>query len=255
MGGLGVALLDLKQTGGEMDAAGPPVAKTKRKVVFATPSLEGPTEHLVNALKAAVVPIVAAGWDEGYAQEVGCPYIAAARARLIRKALDGKADVIVFIDYDLSFAPGALLKLIETEGDVVAGTYRFKRDEEEYMGVLASTLDGRPVPRADGCIKADRVPAGFLKITKEAVDKFMGAYPELIFGPRYNPSIDLFNHGAIDGVLWGEDYAFCKRWGECGGDIWLLPDLDICHHAKRKAFPGNYHQFLLRQPGGLAEAA
>lgn len=247
-------LINTKMTGGEMSAAGhtePP----KRKVVFAIPSLEGPTEALVNALRSAVPSIIAAGWDEGCTFETGCPYISAARARLLRKALDAKADVIVFIDYDLSFSPEALLKLIETEGDVVAGTYRYKRDEEEYMGVLWPTINGIPKPRADGCIRADRVPAGFLKITKEAVDKFMGAYPELIFGPRYHPSVELFNHGVMDGVLWGEDYAFSNRWNKCGGEIWLVPDLDITHHAKLKSFPGNYHQYLLRKPGGVNDPA
>ena len=61
--------------------------------------------------------------------EVGSPYISAARATMLRKALDAKADVIVFIDHDLSWRPGDLLKLIETTGDVVGGTYRFKQDE------------------------------------------------------------------------------------------------------------------------------
>lgn len=204
----------------------------------------------MEAMKDAIQPVIDAGWDEGYASEVGCPYIAAARAKLLRRALDVGADVIVFLDYDVSFAPNALLKLIETEGDVVAGTYRFKNDEESYMGVLWPTDDGIPQPRADGCIRADRVPAGFLKVTKEAVEKFMGAYPELMFGPRYNPSVDLFNHGAMNGTMWGEDYAFSNRWNACGGEIWLVPDLDITHHAKLKAFPGNYHKFLLSRPGG-----
>lgn len=222
----------------------------KRKVVFCTPSLEGPTAPLVEALEKSIPLITGAGWDEGYAQEVGCPYISSARASLIRKALDARADVLVFLDYDLSFEPECLLKLIETEGDVVAGLYRFKRDEVEYMGVLSPTHDGIPVPREDGCIRADRAPAGFLKITKEAVDKFMRAYPELCFGPSYGLSVDLFNHGAHERVWWGEDYAFSRRWREMGEDIWIVPDLDLTHHAARKSFPGNFHQHLLRQPGG-----
>jgi hypothetical protein len=78
----------------------------------------------------------------------------------------------------------------------------------------------------------------------------MAAYPELCFGPRYHPSVDLFNHGAHEGVWWGEDYAFCRRWNAIGGEIWVVPDLDLTHHSKTEAFPGNYHEWLLRQPGG-----
>lgn len=173
---------------------------------------------------------------------------------MLRKALDAKADVIVFLDYDLSWDPQDLLTLIETPGDVVAGTYRFKKDEEVYMGVWKTDAAGRPVLRDDGCFKAEKIPAGFLKVTKEAVDRFMQAYPELTFGVRYNPTIDLFNHGAINGVWYGEDYAFSKRWIECGGEIALIPDLNVNHHSGDREFKGNLHEFMLRQPGGSKAA-
>jgi hypothetical protein len=70
--------------------------------------------------------------------------------------------------------------LIETPGDVVAGTYRFKRAEEEYMGALLPDIHGRPQVRDDGCIKAHSIPAGFLKITANGVNRFMLEYPELM---------------------------------------------------------------------------
>src|ERR1051325_3979882 len=60
--------------------------------------------------------------------------------------------------------------------------------------------------------------------------------------------VDLFNHGAHEGVWWGEDYAFCRNWCDAGGEIRLVPDLDITHHDGERAYPGNFHQFLLRQP-------
>lgn len=220
----------------------------KGKVCFATPSLAGPTAPYMEALKASVPLIKDAGWDAGFVQEIGCPYISCARATMLRKALDAKADVVVFIDYDLSWDAGDLLKLIETPGDVVAGTYRFKEEPPHYMGVL--TEGSHPEVREDGCIKATRVPAGFLKITKEAVDRFMASYPELVYGPRYNPSIDLFNHGAHEGQWWGEDYAFSRRWIDCGGEIWIVPDINLNHHSADAVFAGNFHEYLLAQPGG-----
>lgn len=183
--------------------------------------------------------------------EVGCPYVSGARATMLRKALDAKADVVVFIDHDLSWKPQDLLTLIETEGDVIAGTYRFKKDEEHYMGVIQDDpVTFLPVVRKDGCIKATRVPAGFLKITKEAVDKFMTAYPDLAYGPKYNPSVDLFNHGVHKGQWWGEDYAFSRNWIDAGGEIYIVPNLDLNHHTTEKEYKGNFHNFLCRQPGG-----
>ena len=221
------------------------------KVVFATPTITRPTDPYLDALEASAPLLDAAGIEHQAVWEVGCPYISSARATLLRKALDANADTVVFLDHDLSWPPDALSRLIETEGDVVAATYRFRLDEEKYMGMLVDSADHRPIVRDDGCIKATLVPAGFLKVTREAVHRFMGAYPELIFGPRFNPSIDLFNHGARDGLWWGEDYAFSRNWRAMGEKLWIMPDIDITHHEKDKAFPGNFHKFLCRQPGGV----
>jgi glycosyltransferase involved in cell wall biosynthesis len=229
-----------------------------KKVVFCVPSIAGPTAPFVKALENSLPAVLDGGhWIEGYVEEIGNPYISAARATMLRKALDAKADVIVFLDYDLSWRPQDLRKLIDTEGDVVSGTYRFKQEPENYMGSVFSLPNGTPFVRADGCIKARETPAGFLKITKEAVEKFMTAYPELVYGPKYHPYVDIFNHGAIDGTWWGEDYAFCLRWNKKCGDIWVVPDLDLDHHLVdkkdstiSKVFKGNFHRYLLRQPGG-----
>jgi hypothetical protein len=35
-----------------------------------------------------------------------------------------------------------------------------------------------------------------------------------------------------------------------GGEIWLVPTLRIDHHSPDKAYPGPFHDFMLRQPGG-----
>lgn len=221
------------------------------KVVFCTPHWPKPHPEYLKSLEASIPYVKAAGWEEGYTQEVKNPYISAARASMTRRALNAKADVIVYIDHDLSWEPQDLLKLLQTEGDVVAGTYRMKGEgPEEYMGTIVTTPEGIPIVRADGCIRAKTMPAGFLKVTKEAIDRFMTAYPELCYGPKYQLSVDLFNHGARDGLWWGEDYAFCRRWIEAGGELWNVPNLNLTHWNGEVPYPGNFHEFLLRQPGG-----
>lgn len=224
--------------------------ETQKKVVFCIPTISKPYQACLDSLAASLPLIKAAGWEEGAVYQIGCPYISAARSMMLRKALDAKATVVVFIDHDLSWQPEDLLRLIETEGDVVAGTYRFKGEPEEYMGALYPAADGTPIVREDGCMKAHSVPAGFLKITRVGVNKFMAAFPELAYGEKCGPMTDLFNHGAHQGVWYGEDYAFSRRWNEKCGDIWIVPDINLTHHLPNQAFPGNFHQFMLRQPGG-----
>lgn len=217
------------------------------KVVFCIPTMTRPFPQTIESLKASVPLLEAAGWDHSLVHEIGCPYISAARATMLRKALDAKAEVIVFIDHDVSWDPQDLLNLIETKGDVVMGTYRFKKDEEEYMGLQTTIF---PTVRDDGCIQMAWGPAGFLKVTRNAVNHIMKSYPELVYGDLCNPGIDLFQHGAHKGEWWGEDAAFGRRWTECGGEIWLIPTLNIAHHSTEKSYPGNYHNYMQRRPGG-----
>lgn len=225
------------------------------KVVFCCPTITRPYQQFLDAMRAEVPLLDAAGIEHSMAFEIGSPYISHARASLLRRALDGQPEAVVFLDHDLSWRPGDLLKLVQTEGQVVCGTYRFKREPEEYMGTWKTSPDHTPLGRADGCVEGVWIPAGFLKVTAEAVNRFMAAYPELIFGPRFRPSIDLFNHGAHEGLWYGEDYAFSRRWTALGEPIWIVPDLSLTHHAADgTAYAGNFHQYLLSQPGGRLAA-
>lgn len=222
------------------------------RAIIATPTITAPFPQYVRALESSVAALNAAGIEHQTVYEVGCPYISHARATMLRKALDDGADCVVFIDHDMSWRPQDLVSLIKSKDDVAAGLYRFKKPEIEYMGVVCCSPDGRPVVRADGSIAGEKVPAGFLKVTRNAVRRFMRAYPELVYGDAEKPSVDLFNHGAFEGVWYGEDYAFSRRWRAIG-EIAVLPDLDLTHHTKDEAYPGNFHEFLTRQPGGSNE--
>ena len=223
--------------------------KTK-KVVLCVPTTWKPYQVTLDSIEASIPLIQEAGWDDGMVSVVGCPYISNARATMLWKALHADADVIVFIDHDLSWKPEDLLTLIETEGDVAAGTYRFKSEPEKYMGLCLPDINGIPQVRDDGAIRAHCVPAGFLKITRDCVNRFINHFPELCYGDKFRPKVDLFNHGAIEGVWYGEDYSFCRRWLELGGDIALVPDLDISHWRDDTEYKGNYHTYLQKQPGG-----
>lgn len=222
-------------------------------VVFATPTRDRPHPAYLASLEACLPAVEAAGFTHSCVFEVGCPYISAARARMLGKSLRAGFDQIVFLDDDVSWEPQDMVKLLTTEGDVVGGTYRFKQDDEKYMALLHTDDEHKPVLRDDGCISASRVPAGFLRVSYRAVWRYMAGYPDCICYADKPPTVDLFNHGAHAGQWWGEDYALSRRWRALGGDVWLIPDLNLTHNGADKAYPGNFHKFLLRQPGGSEE--
>lgn len=223
-------------------------------VIFCTPTVSLPFPPYIEAMERSVPALNDAGIRHQLVLEVGSVYISWARSNMLMKAMKTDADAFVFIDHDLSWEPADLVRLIQHPGDVVSGDYRFKKADEEYMGRVFTTDDGHPVVREDGTLKAHAVPAGFLKVTRAAVERFTEAYPELVYGPD-GDYVDLFNHGAYKGMWWGEDYAFCRRWRDLGGEIYLIPDLSITHHLGGQAFPGNLHEYMLRQPGGSKHGA
>jgi len=229
------------------------------KVVFCIPTRKKPHPAFLKALEDSLPLIEAAGYEHAMCAETGNPYISAARATCLKAALKANADIIVFLDDDVSWEPSALVKLIQTPGDVVAGTYRCKQPETEinYMGKVLQDEQGRPtVMREDGCLEASQVPAGFLKVTRNCIDVFMRGRPDLCYGPIWDLSVDLFNHGAYKGLWWGEDYAFCRNWRDLGGKIWLIPNINVDHNEwdpdkQPQVYKGNFHEYLLKQPGGV----
>jgi glycosyltransferase involved in cell wall biosynthesis len=233
----------------------------KPKVVFGIPiggRMQAPYKQTIESLEASIPLLEAAGFEHGLTSTRNNPYISGARAEITRKALDAKADVVFYIDADMAWEPQDLLKVLQTDGHVVAGNYRCRtddRDEEMYMGSYLTDDDGRPIIRElDGAIAAKVVPAGFLKVTTTALDLFMRAYPELCYGPQYSLSVDLFHHGAHEGLWWGEDYAFCRNYRKAGGEVWIVPDINLDHCQDDYVYKGNFHQYLLRQDGGSKSA-
>lgn len=188
----------------------------------------------------------------------GCPCIPVARNTLVAMFLqDPDATDLFFIDSDVGFDASAVLKILEREEEIVAGIYPLKEIKEGYP-VEVKTIDGRPIGR-DGLIEADFLPAGFMRIKRGVFYHLMGRYPELkynknvirIDGSGVEDAYDYFNMGVNgDGQQYRtEDFAFCKRWRDIGGQLWVYPDVQF-EHVGKIAHHGNYHQFLLKQPGG-----
>jgi hypothetical protein len=188
-----------------------------------------------------------------------CPYLPTARNTLVAMFLrDPEATDLLFVDADVGFDAMAVLRLLDRPEEIVAGVYPLKRDSGGWP-VVMQTEDGVPIGR-DGLIEADFLPTGFMRIKRTVFEQMMTAYPYL----QYRESVvetmgdgtlraawDFFHMG-IDSTRqrWTtEDYAFCQRWRDLGGRLWIEPDIDF-QHIGRKAYTGNLHQFLMRQPGG-----
>lgn len=206
-------------------------------------------------------------WMKGIETDIhylsDCPDIAVARNTLTAMFREEEdATDHFWIDYDMGFPPEAVLEVLHRPEDVVAGAYRVKVDEEQYS-VVPKLKDGVPIGKVIGnnqaLIEADFVATGFLRIKRHVYDRMAEAYPEL----RYDENvIKTVNHPikeaydffatTIDRTrkrFTTEDYSFCQRWRDIGGQLWIYPDIEFDHIGK-KAYRGNLHEFYMRQPGG-----
>jgi hypothetical protein len=183
--------------------------------------------------------------------------ITRARADLVTAFLDiPDATHLMFIDADIGFDPKQVFRMMGLGVDVVGGAYPIKAIDFER--VRRAFAENRPKPECaalqyvfgledpqrvvvkQGFAKARHVGNGFLLIRREALTKMCSAHPELRYSKihiRNDAHKDSPNRYALfetmidkeTGEYLSEDYAFCRRWRDLGGDIWVDLESKLTH--------------------------
>lgn len=152
-----------------------------------------------------------------------------ARNYLVAKFLASKCTHLFWIDSDLFFQPDAIARFVNHEKDVVAGIYTTKHPD---LPVYPYTSLG---PLVGGLFPAERVPGGFLCLSRRAVETVVETCEwhdfdhngEKIHAPR------MFNL-YLDGVdLVGEDYVATARLRKAGFTVNVDPDVKFLHYGRR----------------------
>jgi predicted O-methyltransferase YrrM len=241
----------------------------KQKVLFAIPSITGDIRgETAIALTESIIMCRELGIETDFRILSHCPILPVARNTIVAMFLaDPEATDLFFIDYDVKFNAEATVKLLRRPEEIVAGAYRVKTDNRIAYSVEIQKQDGRPIGKIDGeevLLKADFLATGFMRIKREVFDKMYAAYPDLRYeenvikveGRNISEAYDLFGMG-IDHErkrYTTEDFYFCKRWRDIGGELWCYPDVDF-DHIGRKAYSGNFHEYNLTLPGSRLERA
>lgn len=187
-----------------------------------------------------------------------------ARNTLLNKFLNlSDASHLLFIDADIGFPSEAPAQLLASGKDVVAGMYpirdRFwdkKTQQNVLRGEPQETASLRYVGETDAMhetwekgplVKTHYAGTGFMMISRKAVQRMVKSYPETKYrridvagGEDAEPSYALFD-SSIDpetGTYLSEDFTFCRRWREIGGEVWLDTSIELAH-VGRASFPGN----------------
>lgn len=156
-------------------------------------------------------------------------------------------DDLVFIDDDVSWPPGTMVKLLQHPVDIVAGAYRHKKDPESYPVNWLPGADGKQwADKETGLLEVRDVPFGFCRISRKAAQRMYDAAEDKPFPHLNAPDLAcrvVFDVAYEDGLYYGEDYVFCRKWRSMGGKVWLDPELAL-NHTGHKTFIGHVGNWL-----------
>ena len=186
---------------------------------------------------------------------------------------------LLFIDADIGFDPDQVFRLLDFDVDMAAAVYPIKRldwpkiaaaAKAGWDGIERSALSymvefpaGQPIAVRDGFVRVNFAGTGFLMIRRAALVAMTERYPELRYAHDHKPNDALANspwryalfNCMIDsgtGVYLSEDFSFCRRWTDMGGEIWA--DLHSrLQHVGAMTFDGDFSTQFDSAPSAAAE--
>ena len=227
-----------------------------QRPMFATPCYGGMcTEPYLRSmldLTRALMTLGVAHRVETMANE---SLITRARNRLVQRFLASDATHLYFIDADLRFRAGDVIRLLAHDKPVVAGAYPAKVVHEDRL--VGRTFDSvEELRRAtiqyvvnvvyededamargevrvrQGLVEAHDAGTGFLCIQRHVIERMVEAFPETRYLPERSsePAWALFDTSIDEhGRYLSEDYTFCRRWQRIGGTVWVDPTVVLDH--------------------------
>lgn len=178
--------------------------------------------------------------------------------------LDSDYTDVLLIDSDESWQADGVARLLACEEDIVGASYRMKNNAGTYVGSLVYE-DGVPLGKmqSDGTalLQATRVAAGFMRIKVSALKRWAAAYPDLRVDQTDGRKVTFFTRMTVeeDGkkIVYDQDCAFCQRWLDAGGTLWVDPMVHVDHWWMER-HRGDYDKHLRTEVvecGGCAPPA
>jgi len=189
------------------------------------------------------------GWSAGFMLQAGDSLVTRARQTIVCHFLDDPtATHLLFIDADIGFEPEQVFRLLEFDADFTAAVYPVKQLNWELMPAAveagrqpleSATLSyvverdgGDGMVTRDGFVKSRYAGTGFMLLRRTVLERMIEHYPELRYslehkagdplaGNRWRSAIFNCMVDKATGLYLSEDFSFCRRWTDMGGEIWV----------------------------------
>lgn len=159
------------------------------------------------------------------------------RNRLVAQAMADQCDWIVCIDDDIGFDASDFFKLFSHGVDIVAAAPAKRHHRwDENPAAVAKFEGGRIVGKhteAGRLWRMDAVATGFMAIRSTVIDRLeFVTTPYVTEGTKVRTWfwLDLID-GDDEVTDEGEDYNFCRKFRQVGGECWVDPDIRVRHYT------------------------
>ena len=162
-----------------------------------------------------------------------------ARNSCAAKFLAGDATHLMFVDADIQFRAEDINKLVSHDKEIVGGIYPQKTLPPK---MVVNTLDNGK--REGDLVEVGTLGTGFMLIKRvvfqamieEGAQKYTDAIG--LSSVENDNQYDFFNC-TIDsnGRYLTEDWSFCRRWRQLGGQIWADTTIPLVHVGYHRFYP------------------
>lgn len=244
------------------------MSQSRTHLIVATPCYGGQVTSLYTTSLMKLQAACAQRGDIDFGANLlwGDALITRCRQNLVAQFLENdKSTHLFFIDADIAFDPPQVFRLLDFGVDITAGVYPTKRidwakleamakagmtnlESASLTYVLEPENPGR-IETRNGFAKVRYAGTGFMMIRREVLLKMIEHYPELSYSNEHQAQDPwrgskwrsaLFNCilDNATGTYLSEDFSFCKRWTDMGGEVWV--DLNSrLSHTGTMTFNGN----------------
>lgn len=171
-----------------------------------------------------------------------CSHPAMGRNQLADDFMASECERLIFLDSDVTFEQGTMLKIAHRKEDFVGGAFRYKTDLEQYPVGWLPNEELRA--NSEGLLEVASLPGGFLSISRKVFESHKERFPERTYDHQGRTAHCYFQMPYTNGHLRGEDSFFCEEWRDSGGTVFLDPEITLTHWDFNKPYVGHIGKWL-----------
>ncbi len=230
----------------------------QRPLLFVATSCFGGllSQHYMQSILGLMQFAGPAGFDAALALLGHDSLITRSRNTLVSQFLDTpNASHLLFIDADISFEAEQVLHMLNFDQDFIAGIYPLKVIDWSNAAIRRAATKGESFESAPLLYVGSLCPngelerrgrfataiycgGGFMLLKRSVIERMIEAYPETRYASvhAYSNANGAANYALFDCMIdketsayISEDFAFCQRWRDIGGKIWLDTEGRLTH--------------------------